>query len=50
MVHAAYERYKAAQTVGEARALGASRPMIKYDVDKGYAVVQDQPAKAKRLA
>ena len=43
-VHAEYERHKAAQTVGEARALGASRSMIKYDVEKGYAVVQDQPA------
>ena len=43
-VHAAYERYKAAQTVGESRALGASRSMIKYDVERGYAVVQDQPA------
>ena len=43
-VHAAYERYKAATTVSEARALGASRSMIKYDVDKGHAVVHDQPA------
>ena len=43
-VHAAYEQYKAAKTVGEARALGASRSMIKYDVEKGYAVVHDQPA------
>ena len=43
-VRAAYERYKAAPTVGEARALGASWSMIKYDVEKGYAVVQDQLA------
>ena len=43
-VHAAYDRYKAAQTVGEARALGASRSMVKYGVEKGCAVVQDQPA------
>ena len=43
-VHATYKRYKAAQTVGEARALGPSRSMIKYDVEKGSAVVQDQPA------
>ena len=43
-VHAAYERYKAAQTVSEARALGASQAMTKYDVEKGYAVVHDQPA------
>ena len=43
-MHTAYERYKAAQTVGEARTLGASRSMIKYDVVKGYATLQDQPA------
>ena len=43
-VHAAYERYKAAQTVSEARTLEASRSMIKYDVEKGYAVLHDQPA------
>ena len=43
-VHAAYERYKTATTVSEARALGASRSMIKYGVDKGCAVVHDQPA------
>ena len=44
-VHAAYEStYRTATTVSEARALGASRPMVKYDVDKGYAVVHEQPA------
>ena len=43
-VHAAYERYKTAKTVREARFLGASRSVIKYDAEKGYAVVQDQPA------
>ena len=43
-VHAAYERYKAATTVAEARSLGASRSMIKYDIDKGYATVDDPPA------
>jgi len=37
-VHAAYGRYKAANAVGEARALGTPRSMIKYDIDKGYAV------------
>ena len=35
-VHATYERYKIATTVSEARALGASRSMIKYDFDPGY--------------
>jgi len=34
-VHAAYVRYKTATTVGEARALGQSKPMIRYDIDKG---------------
>ena len=43
-VRAAYERYKTATAVSEARALGASRSMIKYDVDEVYAVVHDQPA------
>ena len=43
-VHAANERYKTATTAGEARALRASRSMMKYDVDKGQAVVHDQPA------
>ena len=43
-VRDAYERYKTARTVGAARDLGASRSMIKYDVEKGYAVVHDQPA------
>ena len=43
-VHTAYARYKVAQTVSEARASGASRSMVKYDVENGYAVVHDQPA------
>ena len=43
-VHTAYERYKAAQTVSEARDFVPFRSMIKYDVEKGYAVVYDQPA------
>ena len=38
------ERHKIATTLSEARALGASRSMIEYDVDNGYAVVHDQPA------
>ena len=37
-IHTAYERYKAAQTVSEARALGAFGTMIKYDVEKSYTV------------
>ena len=43
-VHAAYGRYKTATTVGEARALDTSRSMVNYAVDKGHAVVHDQPA------
>ena len=43
-VHAAYERYNAATTVNEARALGTSRTMVQYDVGKGSAVVQNLPA------
>ena len=43
-VHAAYERHKTATTASEARALGASRSMIKYDVGKRYVAVHDQPA------
>ena len=34
-VHAAYEKYKAAITVAGARALRATRSMIRYDVEKG---------------
>ena len=43
-VHAAYERYKTATTVGEARALGESRSIIRYDIDKGYAKCLATPA------
>ena len=35
---------KAAQTVSDARALGASRSMIKSDFEKCYAVVHHEPA------
>ena len=36
-IYAAYERYKTAKTVAEARELGATKAMIRYDIDKGYA-------------
>ena len=34
-----YEKYKAAKTVGEAIALGATRGHIKYDISKGFATL-----------
>ena len=43
-VHPEYERYKAAKTTSGARALEASRSMIKCDNKKGYVVMQDQSA------
>ena len=43
-IHASYEKYKVASSIGEARSLGASKAMIRYDVDKGYATIQATPA------
>ena len=37
--HELYEAYKTAKTIGEARALGATRGHIRYDIFKGFAKV-----------
>ena len=43
-IHASYEKYKVASSIGEARSLGASKAMIRYDVEKGFATMQPAPA------
>ena len=43
-IYGKYETYKVAKTVGEARSLGATRPMILYDMSHGLAKITDVPA------
>ena len=43
-IYGKYEKYKVAKTVGEARSLGATRPMILYDMSHGLAKITDVPA------
>ena len=43
-VHGHYEKYKSAKTVAEARSLGATKSMIRYEVDHGHAKISDVSA------